>query len=905
MSVTASATPAQSAANLDTSRDSSARASDPTSRYEDLATPTSALIRATTPPDLTTLAAGDMVICADTWGIQDYATRAAAHGVHVRAGAYRHENEDLHPRRGQRTLTIGFPTEIPASDDSPPGRIITPTAVAASTDAFAATWDALSAPLAPPGQQYLPATDYVPDDFLPYLPYPTLNPAQAQAAPAALADRSVVVVAPTGAGKTVIGQIAALRSIMTTSSKAAWLVPQRSLTAELDLGLDAWRRAGLRVAVLAGGATIDTRDVAAAHLWVATTEKFESMCRSTSLRATIENIDTLIVDEIHLLGDPTRGPLLESLLARIVHTSGRTRIVGLSATAANAASVADWLDADLVEVTWRPTRHTTQILPVPDGNRARERAARARAAVNITRQVTRDGGSVLVFCGTKANVRATALAIAASRGANTTGVDRDDLDAVQTACAAAKVGLHYSDWPHKRAAEQGFRDRRLDVLVATSTLAAGVNTPARAVVVADTHIGPQPMEVSMIQQMFGRAGRAGAEREGWAFLLTAARETATWRRTISDGYTIRSGLRACLADHVLGEIVQGNLTSIDDLPTWWTSTLAYAQDPDDGGLLDRSVHTLLNAGFIELTGQVVTATALGELTSRMMIDVADATDLLDAARRTRLPRHAAAAEEDLAALIAAHVEALREAPDAPADQAPGLRALAQARGDITRVDRTPNRQQESTAPFPGMDASRVGVLTVSRSPQIFTGPEQMLLRRLRVTPSAFAAALYDAPRHLAWLAALGPLNAIPAWIPIVAADVGRRITWRALQPVRGDGRLLWACERLAGSTPEQVVPQIWGQALANGCVNIDDWPDTAPAAAVVDHAGYRHFLNDRCSGSGPRLSLIAPDDDAPAGQLWEPGEGAVVCAQFTPRGDALGTGWLGVYAHRSAHASTR
>lgn len=125
-------------------------------------------------------------------------------------------------------------------------------------------------------------------------------------------------------------------------------------------------------------------------------------------------------------------------------------------------------------------------------------------------RVTEDGGSVLVFCGTKPNVRATALAVAASRGQNITGVDLDDIDRVHQLCAAVGVGLHYKDWEFKREAETQFRNREWDVLVATTTVAAEVNLPARAVIVRDTRVGLDDVDVATVLQMFGRAGRVGA-----------------------------------------------------------------------------------------------------------------------------------------------------------------------------------------------------------------------------------------------------------------------------------------------------------------------------------------------------------------------------------------------------------
>ena len=96
----------------------------------------------------------------------------------------------------------------------------------------------------PSAAEHVAAGDYLPREWLPYLPFPVLNPAQVEAAPH-VADGAghVLVVAPTGAGKTVIGMMAVLRAVLTEHRKAAWLVPQRSLTDELDRELEVWRRA--------------------------------------------------------------------------------------------------------------------------------------------------------------------------------------------------------------------------------------------------------------------------------------------------------------------------------------------------------------------------------------------------------------------------------------------------------------------------------------------------------------------------------------------------------------------------------------------------------------------------------------------------------------------------------------
>src|SRR5216683_6138839 len=145
----------------------------------------------------------------------------------------------------------------------------------------------------------------------------------------------------------------------------------------------------------------------------------ESICRTVSMRQALADVGCLVVDEIHLLGDPTRGPVLEALLARVRGTDSPLHIVGLSATVANAAQIAEWLGARLVRIGWRPSRFTWQLpMITASSDRAATDAARIRVATAITRMIAADDGSVLVFCGSKRGVRTTALAIAADRGAD-------------------------------------------------------------------------------------------------------------------------------------------------------------------------------------------------------------------------------------------------------------------------------------------------------------------------------------------------------------------------------------------------------------------------------------------------------------------------------------------------------
>lgn len=876
---------------------------DATPTFEDLATPTSRFITCDEPPNLGELDTGDMVICSTDWGIEEYIQQAHESGIHVRHGEYRYQHERIIPKTAKRRSVIRSYTPLCGVEGETPGHSEKET-LQHATDAFAATWDSLSTEL-DLNPHFEDAATHLPTTWLPYLPFPTLNPAQTQTAPHITdSDGSVIVTAPTGAGKTVVGMMAVLKAILDKGKKAAWLVPQRSLTAELDRELDAWRGQGLKVVALSGEAATDTQKTKDADLWVATTEKFEALCRSSSMQETVAEIDTIVVDEIHLLGDPSRGAVLETLLARVGAEKLPVRIVGLSATAANAPAVADWLDAQLVPISWRPTRQTQQMLMIPQDTKNADARHRNAVCASIVADVSLDGGSTIIFCGTKAKVRSTALAIARARGADVNGVDPADNAAVHTATQQARVGLHYSDWPHKRKSEKDFREHQADVLVATSTLAAGVNLPARAVIVRDTTIGPNWMEVSMVQQMFGRAGRAGKEAEGWSFLIADPYEIGHWRKKLAEGYSIRSGLTSNLADHLLGEVVQGNITTVKEAEQWWEHTFAHHEGESGSVELTKARETLDQFGFIDLDTEQdpvdpqITTTRLGQITSRMMVPVADARSLiatLNGKDAPETPRNANQAEEVLVQTVANSTSALFNAPSANGDQAPLVRRILDGKGNSDNLPRARRIEGRGGSDnLKGNLVSQAGLFLALRSPAALAARGGQVLG---VNRALFNPAIYDSPRIFAWLAAVGPLKAVPPWASALALDLGARITWLNLTPQRGDGRLLAACERAVPRTRStKLVPELFREARQAGVTSPEKLA-LASAADGISHARLQETaqktirMSDGTFGKGV-TAFVAID-----AKRWAPmkaGEtiGNRLAVAFHPSGDSTGSDWL-------------
>ncbi|WP_406106260.1 DEAD/DEAH box helicase [Micromonospora globbae] len=246
------------------------------------------------------------VILPDSTGTVALQERLRASGVPFRAVRYWVEDEAVTTNGRLELSTTTRPCGLVDRFNSESSSLAGLEA-AAARDAFDLVWQA-TAPLPPGPAVYVPAGQLLPAEWVPLLSHPTLNPAQSEVVPHLLGhDRHVLVVAPTGAGKTTIGMIAALQTVRGQRRKAAWLVPQRSLTDELDAELQRWREAGLRVERLSGEYAVDVQRVRDADVWVATTEKFEALCRAGSVRHALAEVGCLVVDEIHLLGDAARG----------------------------------------------------------------------------------------------------------------------------------------------------------------------------------------------------------------------------------------------------------------------------------------------------------------------------------------------------------------------------------------------------------------------------------------------------------------------------------------------------------------------------------------------------------------------------------------------------------------------
>lgn len=472
--------------------------------------------------------------------------------------------------------------------------------------------------------------EILPEGIRPYVAVPALNPMQVGAIPLVLeGDRNVVVAAPTGSGKTLVAEVALLRECRERGRAGVYLAPMRAIAAEKR---DDWQRLeglGLRVYKTTGeDDAFDEARALAADIIVSTPEKWDSIGRRALAPALVARIGAIVMDEVHLVDEGQRGAGQEAMLARIPRLFPGARIVAMSGTLANAGAIARWLDAALYESRWRPIALTKRIVPYrPVGQWEQDEEARTRIAATIARDVVAAEGATLVFCGSRKGVERCALALARSLGLSAPARQHSVGSAPLRQALAGGVAFHHAGLARedRSAAEQAFRSGGVKVLVATSTVAAGVNLPARAVVVRDLQLGTSDLSASGLLQMAGRAGRPGLETEGYCYVVAPEKDVDRVKGMLG-GSPVGSRLGDDLATHINTEIALGLVTSRADVAAWYARTLHrhVAPRPAD---LDKPLRFLIDEGFVTKEGEALRPTALGKATSDLMIRVASATAL--------------------------------------------------------------------------------------------------------------------------------------------------------------------------------------------------------------------------------------------------------------------------------------
>ncbi len=377
---------------------------------------------------------------------------------------------------------------------------------------------------------------------------PELLPAQEEAVKhGVLEGKSLIVSAPTGSGKTFIGEMAAARAAK-QGRKVLCLVPTKALAeSKWEAFKSTYGPLGLRVAITTRDRRSDDRAIEHGEFDILVTipEKLRAMLGRASALA--RQFGVVVADELQMLGDDHRGACYEALLTDLKVAAGEAGVqfVGLSAVLGNPEDIAEWLGAETVCTTKRPVELRKGALvggsfEFREHNTGEAGSETLMPAVpvddamwlpSLVTHLVRAGETALVFVRDKATCVRVAGQIAQTlEDARATGPCAEVLAEIEAlepnavrrqlrATLAAGVAFHNADmqFPERRAIEAGFRNGGIRVLCATSSLAMGVHLPARNVVIDPVKwdcdpLGPgalRPISVSEFENMAGRAGRPG------------------------------------------------------------------------------------------------------------------------------------------------------------------------------------------------------------------------------------------------------------------------------------------------------------------------------------------------------------------------------------------------------------
>lgn len=403
---------------------------------------------------------------------------------------------------------------------------------------------------------------------------------------------NVFVGSPTGSGKTLVAELAIWRAYREyPNSKVVYIAPMKALVRER---VDDWSQrimkpVGKKLVELTGDSTPDARDVKNADLIITTPEKFDGISRNWKTRKFVQEVSLVIMDEIHLLASD-RGPILEMIVSRMNYMSSKlkhpVRLLGLSTAVSNAADMSGWLG-----VKEGLFNFPQSVRPVPlqmyiDGFQDNLAFCPLMKTMNkpafMAIKTHSPSKPVLIFVASRRQTRLTAIDLI-----NLCGMEENprrflkmNEDELHSILAKVKddtlklslqfgIGLHHAGLvdSDRRISHELFASSKIQILVATSTLAWGVNLPAYLVIIKGTQFfdakteAYKDMDLTDILQMMGRAGRPAFDTSGIAIIYTKESKKTFYKHFLNIGFPVESSLHKVMSDHLGAEIQSGTIKS--------------------------------------------------------------------------------------------------------------------------------------------------------------------------------------------------------------------------------------------------------------------------------------------------------------------------------------------------------
>ncbi|KAF9114810.1 hypothetical protein BGX27_009758 [Mortierella sp. AM989] len=419
-------------------------------------------------------------------------------------------------------------------------------------------------------------------------------------------SHNALIGAPTGSGKTVAAELAMWWAFKDQpGSKVVYIAPMKALVRErvTDWTSRLIGPMNKKLVELTGDVTPDIKSIEGADIIITTPEKWDGISRNWQTRPYVQKVSLVIIDEIHLLGGD-RGPILEVIVSRMNYIGAqlkkRIRLVGLSTALANAHDLADWLG--IQEVGLFNFRHSVRPVPLEiyidgfPGKHYCPRMATMNKPTYAAIKTHSPNQPVIVFVSSRRQTRLTAQDLIAycameDNPRRFLHMPEDDLEILLTKVQDSSlrlalgfgIGLHHAGLPEgdRKLVEELFVSTKIQILIATSTLAWGVNFPAHLVVIKGTEFYDAKTRtyvdfpITDVLQMMGRAGRPQFDQEGVARIFVHDAKKNFYKKFLHEPFPVESSLHLHLDDHINAEVVGGTIKNKQDAMDYLTWTYFY------------------------------------------------------------------------------------------------------------------------------------------------------------------------------------------------------------------------------------------------------------------------------------------------------------------------------------------
>lgn len=448
---------------------------------------------------------------------------------------------------------------------------------------------------------------------------------QEEAIKEVLSGKSVVVSAPTGSGKTLVAEVSLAYSFFEKKKKGIYIAPLRSLVYEKQVDFAKLKKLNIDVVASTGEIWLYKRDIEQADVLLSTIEKFDSIVRHNP--SFWDYVGVLVVDEIHTINDGKRGAILEQLLVEAYRRG--IQIVGLSATVGNLEYLAHWLDAEII---YSNERRVVLECGVFYNGRLEwdygkvEELSKDWIRALVLPIVEKDK-SVLIFVNRRKEAERLARKIAEYMGGGGEGLS----GLIDRGVAYHHAGLGKDV---RRYVERLFRNKKIKVLVATTTLAYGVNLPAYRVIIKGINKFDGGVvkyyDINEILQMMGRAGRPKYDTKGEAIVVVMSRHLVD---VVKEKYfakikqSVTSRMLDYLEDVVLRMFVIDEVLTFDEIIERLKCSFWYYLMVNDEFLRERVknvVYNLVSSGFIDIVDvakRMYAITEFGKIVGQLCIMV--------------------------------------------------------------------------------------------------------------------------------------------------------------------------------------------------------------------------------------------------------------------------------------------